>query len=332
MFSSPRVWFITGASTGFGYNLTRHALDKGDIVVATLRNPSTSDLPTKYPHERLLLLKLDVTDTPAISSAFTTAREKFGRIDVVFNNAGHAILCELENTPEDKARALFDTNFWGAVNVSKEAIKAFRANSPPGGRLLQNSSSSASTNNPGTAFYGASKAGTANGTHISLRNLSHSGTYLVFPIFVDSFIPPALEAMSESLAQELDPNWNIKITLIESGPFNTAALGSNMLILPPSEPYIPSTDPSQPLIGANQTRLWISSGELYKIAGDPVKGARVFYELGSREVKEEGGEKVKEPYERVVLHPYSVLAAERRIGSVRRAVEAFEGEWKAWLE
>lgn len=301
MFPSPRVWFITGASTGFGYNLTCYALDKGDIVVATMRNPSSSDLPTKYPGDKLAILKLDVTDAQAISSAFITAREKYGRVDVVFNNAGSALMCELENTPEDKARALFDTNFWGAINVMKEAVKAFRTNSPPGGTLLQNSSSSALASNPGIAFYSASKS--------------------------------ALESATEALAQELDPAWNIKITILESGPFKTAAIGSNMLVLPPSPPYS-----SSPSIGANQTRAWVSSGELYKFAGDPSKAVKVFYEIATRESSKETEERVegeegerKEVYDRVVLHPFSVLSAQRRIESVRRGVEAFEKEWKAWV-
>ncbi|KXN82783.1 hypothetical protein AN958_02148, partial [Leucoagaricus sp. SymC.cos] len=188
--SSPRVWFITGASSGFGYHLTNHVLSQGDIVVTTMRNPSSakfffspsnSESESKYTDSetnKLLVLKLDVTNPVEITDAFRKAKEKYGRIDIVFNNAGVSMLGEFESTPEEKARALFETNFWGASNVTSEAVKAFRENSPPGGRLLQNTSSSALTSSPGFSFYSASKA--------------------------------ALESISEALSQELDPAWNIK--------------------------------------------------------------------------------------------------------------------------
>lgn len=149
-----------------------------------MRNPASSaeQLTFKYASHissgKLLTLKLDVTNSQEISQVFQTVKEKYGRVDVVFNNAGWAIIGEVEGIPEDKARELFDvclslvryrtppspdelpmilqTNFWGATNVMKEAVKAFRENSPPGGRLLQNSSSSALTCNPGASYYGAS--------------------------------------------------------------------------------------------------------------------------------------------------------------------------------
>ena len=136
-------------------------LKNGDIAVATARKPETLDnLKATYPTTRLLVLKLDVTQSQAIKDAFTQAKTTFGRVDVVFNNAGYSLGGEIEATPEDVARALFDTNFWGAVNVGREAVRVFREeNKPNGGLLLNVSSMLGIFTAPGAGFYAASKHG-----------------------------------------------------------------------------------------------------------------------------------------------------------------------------
>ncbi|KAI9568304.1 hypothetical protein HD554DRAFT_2172701 [Boletus coccyginus] len=114
----PRVWLITGASSGLGKALTEVVLSKGDIVVATLRKPSVlAPLTKKYPPTQLLLLPLDVTCPSDVTAAFTRTQEVFGRLDVVFNNAGRAMTGEVESTPDADARALFEVNFWGMVCI-----------------------------------------------------------------------------------------------------------------------------------------------------------------------------------------------------------------------
>jgi NAD(P)-dependent dehydrogenase (short-subunit alcohol dehydrogenase family) len=106
-----------GASTGFGYHLTCFALGEGDKVVATMRNPESggkqlrSQFPTHIADGRLFILKLDVKNSQAISQAFETVKERYGCIDVVFNNAGYAIMGEFEGTPEESAREMFDVCF-----------------------------------------------------------------------------------------------------------------------------------------------------------------------------------------------------------------------------
>ena len=138
-----------------------YVLGRGDIVVATLRKPEALEtLQAQYTSEKLLILHLDVTSRQEIVGGFKVALERFGRIDVVFNNAGYGLIGEAESSSEEATRAVFETNFWGAVNVSNEAIKVFReVNKPPGGRLLNNSSITGLVGYPFTAFYCASKHG-----------------------------------------------------------------------------------------------------------------------------------------------------------------------------
>ncbi|KAJ7446681.1 NAD-P-binding protein [Mycena latifolia] len=182
--TSPRVWFITGASSGFGLLMAEKALANGEKVVATLRKPEViSSLTAQYTKDRLLVLKVDVTKVDEITAAFAAAKEAFGRIDVVFNNAGYGIIAEIEGTSDDKARNQFEVNFWGAVNVAKQAVAFFRdVNKPMGGLLINMSSMFGIDAPPGAGFYAATKF--------------------------------AFEAVSDALAKELDPAWNIKVCVV----------------------------------------------------------------------------------------------------------------------
>jgi len=138
-----------------GRSFVDYALEKGDKVVATLRDPTgLSDLAEKFDSSRLLMLQVDVTKIDTIKAAFAKVKETFGRIDIVCNNAGFGILSEVEGTPDEVARKVFETNFWGAVSISKESIAFFRdVNKPCGGRLLQMSSMAGVGTVPGVAFY-----------------------------------------------------------------------------------------------------------------------------------------------------------------------------------
>lgn len=122
--------------------MTEYLLKIGHKVVATLRKlEAISDLATRYSPTQLLVVKVDVTNEADVTAAFAKAEEVFGRIDVVFNNAGVSIVGEVESVNEADARDLLDVNFWGAVRVTKEAVRFFReVNQPVGGRLLQVSS------------------------------------------------------------------------------------------------------------------------------------------------------------------------------------------------
>ena len=136
-------------------------MENGGSAIATLRKPDAlADLTSRYPPERLVVVKLDVSKSDEIRAAFAEAQARFGRIDVVFNNAGFGLMSEAESAPEDLAREMFDVNFWGAVNVSKEAVRFFReVNEPQGGRLLQTSSSGGIQGLSALPYYCASKFG-----------------------------------------------------------------------------------------------------------------------------------------------------------------------------
>ncbi|KIJ62843.1 hypothetical protein HYDPIDRAFT_93555 [Hydnomerulius pinastri MD-312] len=279
MSTSPQVWFVTGASSGFGRAITDHVLRQGNKVIATLRKPEViSDLVERYTPEQLLVLKLDVTKPSEVVDAFARAREVFGRIDVVFNNAGYAVVGELEGTRNDVARGLFETNFWGAVNVSLEAIKFFReVNQPQGGRLLQISSMVGLTAAPGIGFYSATKF--------------------------------ALEGFTESLVQELDPKWNIKVSIVAPGPFKTKGVLESATVEPVHPAYTDET------LGSAQQRQWFDS----KTAdGDSEKAAIVLEKLAH----------LDNPPLRFPIHKVSITLARQKAERVQNETDAYE----SWSE
>ena len=136
-------------------------LKKGEIVVATARKPEVlDDLKAKYPATQFITAKLDVDKIEDIKYAFAKAKEAFGRIDVVFNNAGYSVFAEVEGTTDEAARALFNTNLFGAMDVSREAVRVFReVNKPIGGRLLITSSMAGISPIPFAGYYAGTKHG-----------------------------------------------------------------------------------------------------------------------------------------------------------------------------
>ncbi|MFE0045599.1 SDR family NAD(P)-dependent oxidoreductase [Streptomyces albireticuli] len=138
MAPQTRTWFITGSSRGLGRSLTVAALEAGDQVAATARKPEQlADLVEKF-GDKVLPLALDVTDAQAAAAALGAARDHFGRVDVIVNNAGYANVAPVETAPEDDFRRQFETNFWGVYNVSKAALPLLKAQG--GGIVVQFSS------------------------------------------------------------------------------------------------------------------------------------------------------------------------------------------------
>lgn len=151
-----QTWFITGASRGFGRALTEAALAAGDRVVATARRPEVLDDLAELHGDDLLAVPLDVTDSTAARKAFQAGVDRFGRLDVVVNNAGYANVAPIETGEDEDFRAQFETNFWGVYNVSKAAIGPLRRQG--GGLLVQFSSIGGRVGgSPGIASYQAAK-------------------------------------------------------------------------------------------------------------------------------------------------------------------------------
>jgi NAD(P)-dependent dehydrogenase (short-subunit alcohol dehydrogenase family) len=151
-----RVWFITGSSRGFGRALTEAALRAGDSVAATARRPEQlADLVDTH-GAAILPLQLDVTDAAAAAATIAAARARFGRIDIVVNNAGYANVAPIETGDDADFRAQFETNFWGVYHVSKAAIPVLREQQ--GGLIIQFSSTGGRVGgSPGIASYQAAK-------------------------------------------------------------------------------------------------------------------------------------------------------------------------------
>jgi len=197
-----KVWFVTGSSRGLGRALVEVALEAGDRVAATARNPERlQNLVNKY-RDAVLALRLDVTDYAAAARAVAQAVETFGCIDVVVNNAGYSDLGSFEDTTIDSFRTQLETNFYGVVNVSKAVVPVLRKQGS--GHIFQVSSLSVRVSGPGLTAYQAAKW--------------------------------AVAGFSSGLAHEIAP-FGVKVTALEPGGMRTDWAGSSMTIPPPSAPY-----------------------------------------------------------------------------------------------
>ena len=201
-----QTWFITGSSRGLGRALVRAALDAGDVVAATARQPAQlDDLLTEY-GERVHAVGLDVTDAQAARSAIANARRHFGRLDIIVNNAGYANVSPIETTDDDDFRAQFETNFWGVYHVSKAAIPVLREQGR--GLFMQISSMGGRVGgSPGIASYQAAKF--------------------------------AIDGFSRVLRAETAP-FGVKVMVVEPSGFRTDWAGSSMTVHDIPEAYAPT--------------------------------------------------------------------------------------------
>src|SRR6266436_4892397 len=122
-----KTWFITGASSGFGRAFAEHALAQGHNVAATARKVSTLDVFAATAPDRAMIVALDVTRPAEIDAAIAAVISRFGRIDVLVNNAGYGVVGAFEETSDIELRALMETNFFGAMNVTRAALPILRA-------------------------------------------------------------------------------------------------------------------------------------------------------------------------------------------------------------
>jgi NADP-dependent 3-hydroxy acid dehydrogenase YdfG len=119
---TPKVWLITGCSTGFGRTLAEAVLEKGNYLMATARKPAAlNDLINRYP-KTAKATRLDVTSSQEIHAAVEAAKETFGQIDVLVNNAGYGLIGALEEVSDSDIRQEFETNFFGAVSFNTNCL------------------------------------------------------------------------------------------------------------------------------------------------------------------------------------------------------------------
>jgi NAD(P)-dependent dehydrogenase (short-subunit alcohol dehydrogenase family) len=182
-----RTWLITGATSGIGRELTRQALEAGESVAVLSRN--TALLAELDSNPQVLRLDTDVRDPASVQTAVDAARAKFGRIDVVANNAGYGLFGAVEESTDDQARSVFNTNVFGVLNVLRAVLPVLRAQRS--GHIFQGSSLYGQYAHPGVGLLAATKY--------------------------------AVEGLSDALAAEVAP-LGIKVTLVEPGPTATAFL------------------------------------------------------------------------------------------------------------
>ena len=199
---APKTWFITGASSGFGRAFAEHALARGHNVVATARQTEALREIAAIAPERLLAVALDVTRPEQAKAAVDAAVGRFGRIDVLVNNAGYGVVGAFEETSDTELRAQMETNFFGAMNVTRAVLPGMRAQR--GGAIVNMSSLGGQLSFAGFSAYSASKF--------------------------------ALEGVSEALAQEVVP-FGIKVLIVEPGQFRTNLAGASMRHMPVIEAY-----------------------------------------------------------------------------------------------
>jgi len=181
-----RTWLITGCSTGFGHLLAQHAFSIGDSVVATARSlQSLYDL-GRDDEDRMLRIPLDVSAKETIEQVVEKALEKFGRIDVLVNNAGYGYFATQEEGEQEEVRTMFDTNVFGLIAVTQKVLPHMRERRQ--GVIINISSVAGRIATPRSGFYQASKW--------------------------------AVEALSESLYMEVS-SFGIRVIVIEPGAYDT---------------------------------------------------------------------------------------------------------------
>jgi NAD(P)-dependent dehydrogenase (short-subunit alcohol dehydrogenase family) len=190
---SKPVWFITGCSTGFGRELSVILLKRGYRVVVTARDKAKVDDIVADREKNGLALALDVDKQAQIEAAVKAAEARFGRIDVLVNNAGYGYLAAVEEGDDADVRAMFDTNFFGLAAMTRAVLPIMRAQKS--GAIVNVSSMGGFIGFPGSGYYAATKF--------------------------------AVEGLSESLSKEVGP-LGIKVIIVEPGPFRTDWAGRSL--------------------------------------------------------------------------------------------------------
>jgi NADP-dependent 3-hydroxy acid dehydrogenase YdfG len=202
-----RVWFITGTSTGFGRKFVEQLLNTGDKIVATARNiDSIADLKEKSP-ENVHIVKLDVTKKEEIEAAVQEAVDRFGRIDIVVNNAGYGLFGMLEEYTDEQIRDQFDVNVFGMLDVIRATLPVFKKQK--------------------------------SGHYVNISSIFGVWAVPTYSIYAASKF--AVEGFSKAMAAEL-AIFGIKTTIVEPGVFLTEFMGSSQKQSKSTDEYAPVYD------------------------------------------------------------------------------------------
>jgi NAD(P)-dependent dehydrogenase (short-subunit alcohol dehydrogenase family) len=225
---AQRTWFITGVSSGFGRELTRQLLERGDRVVGTVRDTGkVADLREQYP-ETFRAEELDVTDTAAIRTVIERSFAQLGRIDVIISNAGYGLFGAAEELSDAQVEHIVATNLLGPIQLIRAVLPHLRAQS--GGRVIQISSYGGQVAFPGISMYHATKWG--------------------------------IEGFVESVAQEV-ASFGIGMTLVEPGGartefrYGSAQVAALMPIYDetPAHSFVRMLDPKNGLAPGDPARM-----------------------------------------------------------------------------
>ncbi|GAB7044726.1 MULTISPECIES: SDR family NAD(P)-dependent oxidoreductase [Catenuloplanes] len=198
----PQVWLVTGATSGFGRTFAEELLADGHAVVATARRPYLlDDLAARHP-DRLLVTELDLADIDRAEAVARAAVDRFGRIDVLVNNAGHGQVGAVEETTDRELRDLMDVHFFGPAALVRAVLPGMRGRGS--GAIVQMSSFGGQLSYAGFSAYSAGKC--------------------------------ALEGFSEALAAEVAP-LGITVLIVEPGAFRTAFCGPGVVVSRPMPEY-----------------------------------------------------------------------------------------------
>ncbi|MDB5208736.1 MAG: family NAD(P)-dependent oxidoreductase [Flavisolibacter sp.] len=235
-----KVWFITGASSGFGEALAKAVIERGDKVIATFRKAEQASAFSQQYNDGGLGVVMDVTDEAQIKAAVQQALQKFKVIDVLVNNAGYGTVGAIEEFSMEEIRAQMETNVFGAIAMTKELLPLMRKQKS--GHIIQISSQAGIRATAGFGVYNTSKF--------------------------------ALEGFSEALSQEVAP-FGIKVVIVQPGPFRTQFAGSSIKAAQTKMPeydgtpvgqtyqYISKVDGTQegdPVKGANAIVDYVHNG------------------------------------------------------------------------
>jgi NAD(P)-dependent dehydrogenase (short-subunit alcohol dehydrogenase family) len=212
--AADRVWFITGASSGFGRAIATAALDRGDRVVATARQAEVLE---DLDGDRVLPVALDVTRAADREAAVRHAVERFGRVDVLVNNAGRTQVGAVEETTDDELRALFELHFFAPAALTRLVLPLMRRQG--GGAIVQMSSVGGQVTAPGFGAYCATKF--------------------------------ALEGLTETLRDEVE-GFGIRTLIVEPGAFRTGLFRPGAAYESAAMPeYAPSVGPTRDYVRGN---------------------------------------------------------------------------------